>query len=104
MDWIVDLYNKFTGFLYSLFMSLFDMLKDVIYWAIEMVLDLAMVLLDGAMALLQPMDISEYLTAIPPSMSWVFITIGLPNAMVIVSTAYMIRITLQLIPFTRLGS
>ncbi|MDF5683562.1 DUF2523 family protein, partial [Vibrio parahaemolyticus] len=47
---------------------------------------------------------SQYMTSIPPTVSWVFAAVGVPQCLSIILAAITIRLLLQLIPFTRLGS
>lgn len=104
MEWVIGLFNLMISFFYSLFLSVPEMFKDLFYW----ILDQLMGVMDWAANLLltmfAPLNISEYLSAIPPNISWVFMTIGLPNCLMIIGAAIVIRLTLQLIPFVRLGS
>ncbi|HDM8072463.1 TPA: DUF2523 domain-containing protein, partial [Vibrio harveyi] len=44
------------------------------------------------------------MTSIPPTVAWVFAAVGLPQCLSIILAAITIRLLLQLIPFTRLGS
>ncbi|EPN8222390.1 DUF2523 family protein [Vibrio alginolyticus] len=104
MDWLVDLFNKLLVFLYQLLVSLFNMLKDLFFWAVEQVMDMANMLLSGVFALFSPVDMSQYMTSIPPTVSWVMAAVGLPQCLSIILSAITVRLMLQLIPFTRLGS
>ncbi|MBS9903613.1 DUF2523 family protein [Vibrio alginolyticus] len=104
MDWLVDLFNKLLEFLYQLLMSLFNMLKDLFFWAIEQVMAMVNLLLSGVFALFTPVDMSQYMTSIPPKVSWVLAAVGVPQCLSIILAAITIRLLLQLIPFTRLGS
>ncbi|HHX8562865.1 MULTISPECIES: DUF2523 family protein, partial [Vibrio] len=51
-----------------------------------------------------PVDMSQYMTSIPPTVSWVMAAVGLPQCLSIILAAITVRLMLQLIPFTRLGS
>ncbi|ENM5902646.1 DUF2523 domain-containing protein [Vibrio mimicus] len=104
MDWIVDLFNKLVEFLYRLLITLIDMLKDVFLWLMDGILSAINLLLDKALSLIEPMDISSYLTGIPSGVAWVLSAIGIPQCLIMITSAIVIRILLQLIPFTRLGS
>ncbi|MCG6330885.1 DUF2523 domain-containing protein [Vibrio alginolyticus] len=104
MDWLVDLFNKLLVFLYQLLVSLFNMLKDLFFWAVEQVMDMVNMLLSGVFALFSPVDMSQYMTSIPPTVSWVMAAVGLPQCLSIILSAITVRLMLQLIPFTRLGS
>lgn len=104
MDWLVYLFNKLLVFLYQLLVSLFNMLKDLFFWAVEQVMDMVNMLLSGVFALFSPVDMSQYMTSIPPTVSWVMAAVGLPQCLSIILSAITVRLMLQLIPFTRLGS
>ncbi|AVF61858.1 MULTISPECIES: DUF2523 family protein [Gammaproteobacteria] len=104
MDWLVDLFNKLLVFLYQLLVSLFNMLKDLFFWAVEQVMEMVNMLLSGVFALFAPVDMSQYMTSIPPTVSWVMAAVGLPQCLSIILAAITVRLMLQLIPFTRLGS
>lgn len=104
MDWLVDLFNKLLVFLYQLLVSLFNMLKDLFFWALEQVMEMVNMLLSGVFALFAPVDMSQYMTSIPPTVSWVMAAVGLPQCLSIILAAITVRLMLQLIPFTRLGS
>ncbi|ELE6596797.1 DUF2523 family protein [Vibrio parahaemolyticus] len=104
MDWLVDLFNKLLVFLYQLLVSFFNMLKDLFFWAVEQVMEMVNMLLSGVFALLAPVDMSQYMTSIPPTVSWVMAAVGLPQCLSIILSAITVRLMLQLIPFTRLGS
>ncbi|EKL9831859.1 DUF2523 domain-containing protein [Vibrio alginolyticus] len=104
MDWLVDLFNKLLVFLYQLLVSLFNMLKDLFFWAVEQVMEMVNMLLSGVFALFAPVDMSQYMTSIPPTVSWVMAAVGLPQCLSIILAAITVRLMLQLIPFTRLGA
>ncbi|RIZ55153.1 DUF2523 family protein [Vibrio sp. PID23_8] len=104
MDWLIELFNKLIEFLYRLLITLIDMVKDVFFWAFEQVFDAINVMLSWVMGFLSPIDISQYLTGLPPEVAWVMTAIGVPQALTIILTCLSVRLLLQLIPFTRLGS
>lgn len=99
-----DIYLAITNFFYKLFLTLLTALKDLFFWALETLFNAVTHLLSGISDLFSQMDVSSYMTAIPSQVAWVFIQVGLPNALVIISSAIGIRLILQLIPFVRLGS
>ncbi|MFM2592377.1 DUF2523 family protein [Vibrio harveyi] len=104
MEWLVDLFNKLLEFLYQLLLTLFDMLKDIFLWIIEQVMNAVNMVLPSVFALFAPVDMSQYMTSIPPTVAWVFAAVGVPQCLSIILAAITIRLLLQLIPFTRLGS
>ncbi|WP_051957184.1 hypothetical protein, partial [Vibrio vulnificus] len=70
MEWVIDLFNKLLEFLYRLLLTLVDMLKDVFIWLIEAVLGAVGLLIEQCLALIKPIPISDYLSAIPPEPAW----------------------------------
>ncbi|MGD1438790.1 DUF2523 family protein [Vibrio harveyi] len=104
MEWLVDLFNKLLEFLYQLLLTLFDMLKDIFLWIVEQVMNAVNMVLPSVFALFAPVDMSQYMTIIPPTVAWVFAAVGVPQCLSIILAAITIRLLLQLIPFTRLGS
>ncbi|MBF9000485.1 VSK receptor [Vibrio nitrifigilis] len=103
-DWIVELFNDLLEFFYKLFLSLVDALKDLFAWVFDQIFDLIEVVISYIMTLFAPFDLSELTDSIPSTAAWVLSNIGLPNCLVLIATAIGIRLVLQLIPFTRLGS
>ncbi|WP_025542954.1 VSK receptor, partial [Vibrio parahaemolyticus] len=71
MDWLVDLFNKLLVFLYQLLISLVNMLKDLFFWAVEQIMAMVNLLLSGVFSLFAPVDMSQYMTSIPPTVAWV---------------------------------
>nr|VVV04114.1 hypothetical protein AW0309160_01497 [Aliivibrio wodanis]VVV04124.1 hypothetical protein AW0309160_01507 [Aliivibrio wodanis]VVV04134.1 hypothetical protein AW0309160_01517 [Aliivibrio wodanis] len=104
MEWLVSLFNIIISFAYSSLLSIPRMFKDLFFWIVEQFLGFAEWLGNLILSLFAPIDVSQYLTSIPPNVSWVFMQLGLPNCLFIIGTAIVIRLTLQLIPFTRFGS
>ncbi|MEZ8724529.1 DUF2523 family protein [Vibrio pomeroyi] len=104
MDWIVTLFNKLIEFMYQLLLSLITMLKDMVYWVVEQFMEVVNSALSSAVALFQPVDVSQYLQSIPPNVAWVMGAVGLPQCLSLIISAIALRMILQLIPFTRLGS
>ncbi|EPA0960326.1 VSK receptor [Vibrio parahaemolyticus] len=99
MEWLVDLFNKLLVFLYQLLISLVNMLKDLFFWAVEQIMAMVNLLLSGVFSLFAPVDMSQYMTSIPPTVAWVMAAVGS-----IILAAITVRLMLQFIPFTRLGS
>ncbi|WP_025519051.1 VSK receptor, partial [Vibrio parahaemolyticus] len=71
MEWLVDLFNKLLVFLYQLLISLVNMLKDLFFWAVEQIMAMVNLLLSGVFSLFAPVDMSQYMTSIPPTVAWV---------------------------------
>ncbi|RJX72807.1 DUF2523 domain-containing protein [Vibrio sinensis] len=104
MNWLIDVFQYLIDFFYGLFLSIIELVKDVVYFIFNLLLDIVDAIVLGAISLFDPVDVSQYLTGFPPEASWVLGQIGLPQALGMIVTAIGVRIMLQLIPFTRLGS
>lgn len=98
------IYRALTEFFYRLYLTFVDALQDLFFWCIESVCNAVTFVLSSVFSLFNQIDASQYMGSIPPTVSWVFIQIGVPNALIIISSALVTRMMLQLIPFTRLGS
>jgi hypothetical protein len=101
MLWFKEFFDALSR---SIVLSFFDMLKDLFYWMFETILDLSILGLEGTGELFEGINIVNYIDAVPPEVGWVMNQIGLGQAVGIILVAIPIRIALQLIPFTRLGS
>ena len=104
MEWLVNLFNIVMSFIYSLFLSVPQIMKDFFFWIVDQLMGVMQWAANLVLSLFAPIDLSQYLTSIPPNVSWVFMQLGLPNCLLIIGSAIVIRLTLQLIPFVRLGS
>lgn len=104
MDWIVDLFQQLLDGIIALFMSLLELVKDIVYWLFDLVMTVVDAILLSTIALFEPIDIGQYMSGFPPEAAWVLGQIGLPQALGMIVSSIGIRILLQLIPFTRLGS
>lgn len=103
-DWIVVQFETLVNAIYNVYVSIKNVLFDIPPWILDQVLSIASTLLGSVLAILQPIDLSQYLSALPSEVSWTLSMIGIPQCLGIISTAIVTRLLLQLIPFTRLGS
>ncbi|WP_057785655.1 DUF2523 family protein [Alishewanella sp. WH16-1] len=103
-QWLINFGNWLLGILKTMANTIFTMAKDVFFFAFEQIMILITFVLDGMGALFQGLDITQYLTMIPPGTAWVMQQIGLGQALTMIVSAITIRLFLQLVPFTRLGS
>lgn len=103
LDWFGSWFEYFADLLKALVNTLFDMIREVFLWIVDSVLGLAMTLLSGVMGNPE-LSIAQYFTALPVETREVIARIGLAEALVVIAGAIVIRLLLQLIPFTRLGS
>lgn len=104
LDWLATTWNEFKDFLWSIVLSVQEMHKDLTIWMFDSLLDIARLALQGTDAYFSGLNITAYTSSIPSEVSWFLNQIGVPQALTMIVTALTIRIVLQLIPFTRLGS
>lgn len=86
----------------------FDVLRKSFFWAFDAILDLVIFILNTACfdACLGVTEINprSLLSALPADVLSALVDLGVPEALGIIICAYGVRLLLQLIPFTRLGS
>ena len=104
LDWLVDMYNGMIDFLYACLLTLFDILKDFFFWIFDQLMTLVVLLLDGVATAIGGLDISVYLTALPPETIYFLSVVGLGEAMGMITTCIAVRFLLQTIPLVRWGS
>lgn len=92
----------FSSLFVSIFVALWDIFRDIFAWVFEQGLTVA----SSAIGSLNLSGINANLNygSIPANVMLVMSCIGLGQALAIISAALVIRFTLQLIPFVRLGS
>lgn len=96
LKWFADLFI-------SVFVALWDMFKDLFSWGFDQVLSIGVdavnsLPLDGITSNVQGLG------SIPANVLQVLSALGFGQALALISAALLIRFTLQLIPFVRLGS
>jgi hypothetical protein len=103
---ILDKINAALAWFGSLFVNLFVALWDLIRDAFTWLFDSAMGVGASAVNAIDVSGLSTALSgsAIPANVMLVLSCIGFGQALALISTALVIRFTLQLIPFIRLGS
>lgn len=104
MDWMNDLFQQLLDALIALFMSLIQIAKDIFFWFFNLIMNVVDEILLLAISLFEPIDLGQYMSGFPPEAAWVLGQIGVPQALAMIVSSIGIRILLQLIPFTRLGS
>lgn len=98
IDWIFELVPRF-------FKSLVIILQDFFLWSLEQVFGLVKTLIDGITGMDEMVGkLAGIWAGVPPEVTLMMQTIGLGTAFTIIVAAIGIRLVLQLIPFTRLGS
>lgn len=99
---IVSLVNWFAGLFKNVFVALWDILKDVFSWLLEQLFDVVIYAVSS-------IDVSalnnvEGWGSLPSEVINVLGLLGVGAASGVIVAAIGIRLVLQLIPFTRLGS
>jgi hypothetical protein len=87
----------------KVFSSVFLMLKDVIFWAFEQILDLLTSILQAVNLHFLDGPIAAF-SSIPEPVMNVLGLLGFGDCLTLIGSAILVRVGLQLIPFTRLGS
>lgn len=85
------------------FLDLWEVVQDVFVWVLGSLLDLGITAANGLNLSGLPSVASAW-AGLPPEVIEVMSAIGLTQALSIVISAIGIRLILQLVPFTRLGS
>ncbi len=99
---IVALAQWLGALVVKVFVALWDWIRDAFTWPFEQLMSLAVSAL-GALDL-QGVSLSASGLTIPSEIADLLGLLGVGTAMAIIASAIGIRLLLQLIPFTRLGS
>lgn len=106
--WVYNLVIDFFPWLWKLlkacFKALLNFLSDFLSYIVEKVMDFVISLLNNIPGLDSLTQLSNYYSSLPSEILSMMTLIGIPEATEIIIIAIGIRIILQLIPFTRLGS
>lgn len=99
---ITAVVSWFSLLFVAIFVALWDILRDIFAWIFEQGLTVS----SSAIGSLNLSGINANLNygSIPANVMLVMSCIGLGQALAIIASALVIRFTLQLIPFVRLGS
>jgi hypothetical protein len=107
-DWLAGEYggiwDKFKAIIDKLFDEVEEMFKDMLIYVVDTFLDLTTTILETIAIDFSVFDPSTYFSAMPAEVSQVIGIIRIPEAIGIIVAAIAIKMLLQLIPFTRLGS
>ena len=103
-EWLGQKWNDLVDYLYRLVLTVFDFLKDFLWWVLEQLMLVAVNLLDTLDDLFASLSPLQYIDAIPDGMAWMLNEIGFNQSIGMIVAAISIRFILQLIPFVRLGS
>ena len=102
--WFESVWNSFERWGKSAMLTLFDIVKDFLYFVLETLLEVVQLILNGLGSLFDAINLAQYISAIPPDVANIMGLIGIGQAMGVIVAAIGIRVILQLIPFVRLGS
>lgn len=104
LDWLAQKWNEFVDFIYRVFLSCVDFLKDFLWWTLDHLFGAVLVIVDGLASLFQGLNPVQYISAIPAETQYYMAICGFNDAMSMLVSALIIRFFLQLIPFVRFGS
>ena len=93
----------FSELFVAIFVAIWDLVKDAFSLLFEQVLDVAISAV-SAIDITAISSLSDAAGALPASLLNILGLLGVGTAISIISAAIAIRLVLQLIPFTRLGS
>jgi hypothetical protein len=102
--WFASVWSSFERWGKSAVLTLWDMIADSFYWIMDTISSLVSMILNGLGNSYASMDLLPALSFLPPEVSNIMGLIGLGQCMALIVAAIGIRVILQLIPFTRLGS
>ncbi len=103
MEWVIDSINRVLAFLYSLLLTIIDALYDIVCLVADKLLLVVNSLVSGVMTSLSAIPIPD-VVPLPSGIAYVASQVGVPQMIIIITGALIVRVTLQLIPFVRLGS
>lgn len=101
---IKDAVQAILDFFYALFLSLVDLLKDLLFFVLETLFTIVIALVSLVGNGFESLNPLQYFSAIPDETKAFMAMAGFNECMSILVGAISIRIILQLIPFVRLGS
>lgn len=104
LDFLKQLWVDLQQFLYSLVLTLFDLLKDILFFFVEGLMSLTLIALEGMAGAFDGFNFAQYVSSIPSGTAYFLSSSGISEATGMIITSLGIRFLLQLIPFTRLGS
>ena len=107
VDWfgaaLSDLANWFLSLVSMVVQTIVDLLRDLVLWVFDAFMGLASGVL-SSIDLSGIPAVQDYLSQVPAEVTNVLGLLGLGQALGVIALAAVVRILLQLIPFTRLGS
>ncbi|WP_032827041.1 MULTISPECIES: DUF2523 family protein [unclassified Pseudoalteromonas] len=104
LDWFANTWNELKTFLYSLVLTVQDIMKDIGIFFFESFMDISLLAIDGLDSFFAGLDVASHINGLPSGVTYYASALGLSQAMGMIIIAITIRMLLQLIPFVRLGS
>lgn len=98
-----DFWDAVTAWINQSVENTFTMITDTFFWLLDKLMDLALFALNGLGSFAQ-FDPTSYFSLLPAEVINFMGLIGFGEALTIIMSAIGIRLVLQLVPFTRLGS
>jgi hypothetical protein len=96
-EWILDV-------IFAIFKSVWVFFQDSVCWVFEQFLLLIQIILNSLPDDFSAFNPATYINGLPADLVGVFGMMRIGEALAMILAAIVIKITLQLIPFTRLGS
>ena len=93
----------FSDLTIAVFVAAWDILRDVLTWPVEQLLDLAKIAIESIDVSVITTNLSAW-GSLPTEVSNILGLLGAGTAATIITSAIAVRLVLQLIPFVRLGS
>lgn len=103
-QFLIDFGNWLYEILYAMVATVGVMLYDLLLFIMSGFFALGRLALDGVALTLNTLNLAQYMNFLSPEVKAWLVAIGIPEVIGMVITAITIRLILQLIPFTRLGS
>lgn len=100
IDNIINMWNS----LVDCILSIPILLVNFFYCIIEDCFNFVLILINGLGEAFSALNVTQYLSFIPSDIQNIMALLGVDVITSIIVTSIIIRFTLQLIPFTRLGS
>ena len=86
-------------FFYRLLLTLFDFLKDFVYWLSDILMQAVIVFLDSLSLSLNAISPLTYIDAIPEEVKWYMVACGFNESIGMIVAAITIRLLMRFIPF-----
>lgn len=103
-DFFFDIFKAFTDFFKAMLLTIFDILKDVVFFIFDIFLGFIVGVLSAFSSLFSNINFGNTFANLPPEVFNMLGLLGFGECLGLIVSSLIIRITLQLIPFTRLGS